>query len=119
LELIHKTLGKFTNWEKIAIDNQTKALLYEQLVKQMEPNVKTTLEERQAKMKRWHFDQIKGNVKVLDVTYVKILELEDQIEEEELNDEEEQEKEKEVANELENDETTPIGELLMKGKEVT
>jgi hypothetical protein len=45
LELIHKTLGKLTNWEKIVTKNQAKALLYEQLVGQMEPNVKTTLEE--------------------------------------------------------------------------
>jgi hypothetical protein len=45
LELIHKTLGKLTDWEKIATKNQVKALLYEQLVGQMELNVKTTLEE--------------------------------------------------------------------------
>jgi hypothetical protein len=29
LELIHKTLGKLIDWEKIAMKNQTKALLYE------------------------------------------------------------------------------------------
>ncbi len=45
LEFIHKTLRKFTYWEKIAIENQVKALLYEQLVGQMELNVKTTLEK--------------------------------------------------------------------------
>jgi hypothetical protein len=45
LEFIHKTLRKFTDWEKIAIENQVKALLYEQLVGQMELNVKTTLEK--------------------------------------------------------------------------
>jgi hypothetical protein len=45
LELIHKTLRKFTNWEKIATENQVKALLYEQFVGQMELNVKTTLEK--------------------------------------------------------------------------
>jgi predicted amidophosphoribosyltransferase len=67
-------------------------------------------------MKKWHFDQIKRNVKALDATYVKILQLEDQSEEEQLNDEEEQEKEKESTYKLENDETTPIGKLLMKGK---
>jgi hypothetical protein len=32
----------------------------------MELNVKTTLEERQAEMKRWHFNQTKGYVKALD-----------------------------------------------------
>jgi hypothetical protein len=53
----------------------------------MEFNVKTTLEERQAEMRQWHFNQIKGYVKALDVAYVRIQELEDQIEEEELNDE--------------------------------
>jgi len=47
------------------------------------------------------------------------LELEDQIEEEELNNEKEQKKETEATNKLEDDETTPIGKLLMKGKEVT
>ncbi len=47
------------------------------------------------------------------------LELEDQIEEEELNNEKEQKKEMEATNKLEDDETTPIGKLLMKGKEVT
>jgi hypothetical protein len=45
LELIHKILGKSTDWEKIARKNQVKVLLYEQLVGHMEPNVKTTLEE--------------------------------------------------------------------------
>jgi hypothetical protein len=45
LELIHKTLGKITNWEKIAMENQAKAFIYEHLVGHVEPNVKTTLEE--------------------------------------------------------------------------
>ncbi len=70
-------------------------------------------------MKRWHFNQTKGYVKALHTTYVKIQELEDQIEEEKLNDEEEQEKETKAANKPENDETTPIKKLLMKGKKVT
>ncbi len=51
--------------------------------------MKITLEQGHATMKRWHFDQTKGYVKTLDATYVKIQELQDQIEEEELNDEEE------------------------------
>jgi hypothetical protein len=55
----------------------------------MEPNVKT-LEEGQAKMRKWHFDQIKGYIKALDATYVRIQEMEDQINEEELNDDENQ-----------------------------
>jgi hypothetical protein len=38
----------------------------------MEPNVKTTLKERQVEMKQWHFDQTKGYVKALDAMYVKI-----------------------------------------------
>ncbi len=101
------------------MENQVKTLLYEQLVGQMEPNVKTTLKERQVEMKQWHFDQTKGYVKALDAMYVKIQELEDQIEEEELNDEEEQEKETEAADKFEDDETTPIGKLFMKRKEVT
>jgi hypothetical protein len=29
LELMHKTLGKLTDWEKINIENQVEALLYE------------------------------------------------------------------------------------------
>jgi hypothetical protein len=45
LELIHKTLRKLTDWEKTAMENQTKAIFYEQLVGQMEPNGKITLEE--------------------------------------------------------------------------
>jgi len=45
----------------------------------MEPNVKTTLEEGQTKMRRWHFNQTKGYVKAFETTYVKIQELEDQI----------------------------------------
>jgi hypothetical protein len=32
LELIKKTLRKLIDWEKIAMENQAKALLYEQLV---------------------------------------------------------------------------------------
>jgi N-acetylglutamate synthase/N-acetylornithine aminotransferase len=64
--------GKLTNWEKTATENQAKAFSYEQLVKHMEPNVKIVLEEGQSKMKRWHFDQTKGYVKVLDAMYVKI-----------------------------------------------
>jgi hypothetical protein len=48
----------------------------------MELNVKITLEGGHAEMKRWHFNQTKGYVKALDVTYVKIQELQDQIEEE-------------------------------------
>jgi hypothetical protein len=39
-------------------------------------------------MKQWHFDQTQGYVKALDAMYVKMQELEDQIEEEELNNEE-------------------------------
>jgi hypothetical protein len=54
----------------------------------MELNVKITLKEGHAEIKQWHFDQTKGYVKALDAMYVKIQELEDQIEEEELNDEE-------------------------------
>jgi len=42
LEFIHKTLGKLTDLEKTAIENQDKAFLYEQLVGQMDLNVKTT-----------------------------------------------------------------------------
>ncbi len=45
--------------------------------------------------------------------------MEDQIEEEKLNDEEEQEKEMKATDKPKNDEATPIGKLLMKGKEVT
>ncbi len=78
--------------------------------------MKTTLKERWAEMKRWHIDQTKGYVKALDATYVKIQKLKDQIEEEELNDEEESKKQTEV---IKYDETTPIGKLLMKRKEVT
>jgi hypothetical protein len=51
LELIHKTLGKLTDWEKTIMENQAKAFLYEQLVGQMEPNVKITLAEGQAEMR--------------------------------------------------------------------
>jgi hypothetical protein len=40
LKLIHKTLGKLTNWEKTGTENHIKAFLYEQLLGQMEPNVK-------------------------------------------------------------------------------
>jgi hypothetical protein len=43
-------------------------------------------------MWKQHFNQTKGYVKVFGARYVKIQELEDQIEEEEINDEEEQEK---------------------------
>ncbi len=78
--------------------------------------MKTTLEERQTEMKRWHFDQTKGYIKALNAMYVKIQELEDQIEEEELNDEKEQERETEATYKLEDDETTPIGKLFMKGR---
>jgi hypothetical protein len=86
----------------------------------MELNVKTTLEEGQVEMRRRHFNQAKGYAKAFEVTYVKIQELEDQIEEEEINDEEEHGKKKTKAvDKLEDDETTPIKELLMKGKEAT
>ncbi len=80
--------------------------------------MKTTLEEGQVEMKRWHFDQTKGYIKALDATYVRIRQLEDQIKEEELNDDDEQKNKMEVAEKLENDEITPIGKLFMKGKEV-
>jgi len=70
-------------------------------------------------MRQWHFNQTKGYVKPLDVMYVKIQELEDQIEEKELNDEEEHEKETKAVDKPKDDETTPIGKLFMKGKEVT
>jgi hypothetical protein len=70
-------------------------------------------------MKQWHFNQTIGYVKALDVMYVKIQELEYQIEEEELNDEEEHEKETKAVHKPKDDETTPNGKLLMKGKEVT
>ncbi len=79
--------------------------------------VKTTLEAGQAEMKTWHYDQTKGYVKVLDATYVKIQKLEDQIVEEELNDEKKQEETK-ITNKLEDDERTPMGKLLTKGKEI-
>jgi hypothetical protein len=70
-------------------------------------------------MKQWHFNQTKGYVKPLDVMYVKIQKLEDQIEEKELIDEKEHEKETKAIDKPKDDETTPIGKLLMKGKEVT
>jgi hypothetical protein len=69
-------------------------------------------------MKRQHFDQTKGYVKAFNAMYVKIQDLENQIEEEELNDEEEHEKEMEATDKLGDDETIPIGKLFMKGKEI-
>lgn len=49
--------------------------------------------------------------------HVKIQKLEDQIVEEELNDEKKQEETK-ITNKLEDDERTPMGKLLTKGKEI-
>jgi hypothetical protein len=51
LKLIHKTLGKLIDWEKTSTENHVKAFLYEQLVGQMEPNVKIVVEEGQGEMR--------------------------------------------------------------------
>ncbi len=65
------------------------------------------------------FDQTKGYVIALDAMYVKIQELEDQIEDEKLNDEEKQEKKQKQQTNLKMMKQLPLGSLLMKGKEVT
>jgi hypothetical protein len=42
----------------VAIENQTKATLYDELVKQFPKEMDELLEEAKVKFRKWHFEQI-------------------------------------------------------------
>jgi hypothetical protein len=69
------------DWEAIAVANQTKVKLYDQLIEGF-VELREALEKVEVEFKRWHFKQVKNYVSVLDVAYQQIApneEIEDDI----------------------------------------
>jgi len=59
-------------WEVATMANQAKVKLYDQLIEKGDVELGEALEKVEAEFKRWHFEQIKGYVNVLDVAYQQI-----------------------------------------------
>ncbi len=49
------TLQTVNDWENVAIENKTKAMLYDKFIEQLPMEMDEHLEEARAKFKRWHF----------------------------------------------------------------
>jgi len=54
------------------VANQAKVKLYDQLIEEGPIELREALEKAEAKFRRWHFEQIKNYVSVLDVAYQRI-----------------------------------------------
>jgi hypothetical protein len=52
--------------------NQAKVKLYDQLIEEGPMELGEALEKAEVEFKKWHFEQIKGYVRALDVTYQQI-----------------------------------------------
>jgi hypothetical protein len=63
------TLQTSNDWESVAIENQTKATLYDELVEQFPKEMGELLEEGKTKSKKWHFKQIGKYISAFDVAY--------------------------------------------------
>jgi len=49
--------------------NQAKVKLYDQLIKRGLVKLREVLEKAKVEFRRWHFEQIKNYISVLDVAY--------------------------------------------------
>ncbi len=58
-----------TNWEATIVANQAKVKLYDQLIEEGPIELGEVLEKVEAEFRRWHFEQVKNYVSVLDVAY--------------------------------------------------
>jgi len=58
--------------EAIDVANQAKVKLYDQLIEEGPIELGEALEKAEVKFKRWHFEQVKNYVNVLDVAYQRI-----------------------------------------------
>jgi len=54
------------------VANQAKVKLYDQLIEEGPIELREVLEKAEVEFKRWHFEQIKNYVSVLDVAYQRI-----------------------------------------------
>jgi hypothetical protein len=63
------TLQTINNWESMAIKNKTKAMLYDELIRQLLMEMGELLEEVRAWSKRWHFEQIGKYINAFNVAY--------------------------------------------------
>ncbi len=107
------------DWENMAIENKTKAMLYDKLIEQFPMEMGELLEEAIIEFKRWHFEQIGKYTSALNAAYENIRQLEGKYEEEKTNEvvsEEATREEVKQASLLEKDEdeTTPIRKLIRK-----
>ncbi len=65
--------SQITNdWESVAIENKTKATLYDELIEQLLMEMGELLEEARAKFRRWHFEQTGKYNNAFDVAYERI-----------------------------------------------
>ncbi len=51
------TLQGTNNWENVAIKNETKVTLYDELIKKLPIKMGELLKEVKAKFRKWHFEQ--------------------------------------------------------------
>jgi hypothetical protein len=57
------------DWENVAIENKTKAMLNDELIKQLPIKMDELLEESRAEFKRCHFEQIGKYTNALDAIF--------------------------------------------------
>ncbi len=50
------TLQIVNDWENVAIENKTKAMLYDKFIQQLPVEMGEHLEEARVEFRRWHFE---------------------------------------------------------------
>lgn len=58
-----------TKWEVITVTNEAKVKLHYQLIEGGLVELGEALKKAEVEFKRWHFEQIKNYINVLDVAY--------------------------------------------------
>jgi hypothetical protein len=76
------TLQTVNNWESVAIQNKTKATLYDELREQLPMEMGELLKEARAESMSWHFEQTRKYTIPFDVAYERIQQLEEKDKEE-------------------------------------
>jgi hypothetical protein len=63
------TLQTVNNWESVAIQNKTKAMLYDELREQLPMEMGEPLEEARVESRNWHFEQTRKYTNAFNVAY--------------------------------------------------
>jgi hypothetical protein len=60
------------DWESMATENKSKAMLYDKLIERLLMEMGELLEEARAKFRRWHFEQTGRYTTILNAAYESI-----------------------------------------------